>query len=163
MSSSDNFVSVPVPVNRLDEVYALLGRQPRPDAGARSPDGSTNGAVWQPEGDSDDDDVHPWTEATLRRMYNDSTGNMRDALDYMAARGGQEVTTNELATALDLPKGAASVAGMIGAFARRCWNRYERYLPWESWWQPIAADEGRTETVFVMPAEVASVLRGLAR
>lgn len=119
--------------------------------------------VWTPTGEDEDDDVHPWTVPTLRRAYQESGDNMRRALEYLADRAGQEVTSRQLGEDLELENGAASVAGMIGAFARRCWNRYDRYLPWNSWWQPIDDPdvESQTETVFVMPEEVGQVIQDL--
>jgi hypothetical protein len=163
--SSSGFVTIPVPVDRVAEVYALLGQPAAPTATPKAPSiggsSGTNGAVWTPPGEEDDTDVHPWTAATLRRMYTESATNMRAALDYLAERGDQDVTSNELAKVLHLPKGAASVAGMIGAFARRCWSRYDRYLPWTSRWQYIDEQAGTTETVFRMPEPVAEVLRSL--
>ncbi len=93
-------------------------------------------------------------------MYHESTGNMRASLGYLADRGDQEVTSRELADHLQAPKGTKSVDGMIGAFAGRCWNRYDRYVPWDSWWQGIGDGE-RSEAVFVMSAVIADYLRTL--
>lgn len=157
-----DFINVPVPADRVQEVYALLGGEGTstvvgPSGAAVAPP-SVAEAVWTPQGDADDDDVQAWTQSMLKRMYGESVGPMRAALDYLADRGGDEVTSRELAEALGLPKGVRSLAGMIGAFARRCWNRYDRYLPWDSRWQPIQGDTVGTETVFCMPFEVAAVL-----
>lgn len=160
---STEYVSLPVPIDRVAEVYALLGRSPDAPPGpkAEPPAGPQADAVWTPVVDDDDDDVFPWTTSSLRRMYSESSGNMQKALDYLSERGGEDVSTNELARALGLLKGAASVAGMLGAFSRRCWNRYDRYVPWESTWRWTDQDAGTSETLIRMPQEVAAVLKSL--
>jgi hypothetical protein len=49
---------------------------------------------------------------------------MQRMLRMLAEADGEEVSTNEIAAALDLPKGASSVAGMAGAIGRRVNSRY---------------------------------------
>ena len=148
MSSSENqFVMVPVPPHRVHEVYALLGQPP----------------TVVPTTKAADDDSG-WTEALLRRLYNESADNAQHLLRYLAKADGQEVSTNEIATELDLPKGAMSVAGMAGAIGRRANSRYGMNgPPWNSRWRHIDAGnpEKGTETMLSLPKWMCEVIDNL--
>ena len=85
-----------------------------------------------PESIEDEGFVHGWDRATVRRAYRESGDNMRDLLRFLASERGREVTSYELAEALGAKYGWNSVAGMLGAFGRRCSNRYGLDQPmWE--------------------------------
>lgn len=143
-----DFINVPVPADRVQEVYALLASPPAAPTPAAPPVDEAGG----------------WDAALLTRMYEESADPMRRLLKFVAAAGGAEVSTNEIAEALDLPKGASSVAGMAGAVGRRVNSRYGMDgLPWATRWRYIdATDESRgTETMIALPAWACEVIAAL--
>jgi hypothetical protein len=149
MTSDEQFVSVPVPANRVQEVYALLAQ---PAAGTSQEPGSAEG----PD--------NGWTEHLVRRMFKESGDPMQQMLRMLAEADGEEVSTNEIASALGLPKGASSVAGMAGAIGRRVNSRYGMQgLPWETRWRHIdPSDETKgTETLISLPKWVCKIIRDL--
>jgi hypothetical protein len=76
--------------------------------------------------------VHGWDEVTVRRAYRESADGMRRLLDFLARNPGREISSYELADAVEARYGWNTIAGMLGAFGRRCANRYGRSLPmWE--------------------------------
>jgi len=103
-----DFVSVPVPVGRVQEVYELLARQPtRPAAHqAVTDDGYSEG----------------WNQALLDRMFIESSGAMRRILQAIAQRSSTWVTTNEIAEASGLT--ARQVVASFGPFEKRVRGRY---------------------------------------
>lgn len=147
------FVMVPVPPDRVHEVYSVLARPPAVnEAKNPSPERSE-------EEEAEVDEGHePWDAESLRRFYKESSPNMQTFLCQLAERSPGTITSTEAGK--DLPKGAQSVAGMLGAAARRAWNRHDRVMPWNSWWQPTDDHRG-TETVFEMPEEVATAIKNI--
>lgn len=103
-----DFVSVPVPVERVQEVYELLARQ-----AARLPAG--------PEVTSDG---HPtgWSQALIDRMFIESSGAMRRILSAIAKKSPGWVTTDEIAEMCDLT--ARQVVASLGPFEKRVRGRY---------------------------------------
>ncbi len=146
------FIMVPVPPERVNDVYALL-------AGRGGVASASDPSVPVEEKEEVEEGHEPWDEESLRRFYKESSPNMQVFLRLLAERWPETVTSTEAGK--DLPKGAQSVAGMLGAAARRAWNHHDRVLPWESWWQPTD-DRGGTETVFKMPEEVAKLIRSIS-
>ncbi|HVB07130.1 MAG TPA: hypothetical protein VNF07_12865, partial [Acidimicrobiales bacterium] len=103
-----------------------------------------------------------WTAELISRMFNESAEAMQQMLRLLADADGDEVSTNEIASRLGLPKGAMSVAGMAGALGRRVSSRYGMSgLPWTTRWRFIdPADEAQgTETLFAMPPWVCKLIR----
>jgi len=80
--------------------------------------------------------------------------NMQTFLHTLAYKAPATVTSIEAGK--DLPKGAQSVAGMLGAAGRRSSNRHGRGLPWNAWGQWTG--DGGSETVFEMSEEVARLV-----
>jgi hypothetical protein len=78
------------------------------------------------------DDLLGWTQPLLQRAYLESGQPMVDLLDFLAEHPDEEVTSDEIATKLNAAHGWNTVAGMLGAFSRRCTGRYGRPgFPWE--------------------------------
>jgi hypothetical protein len=127
------FVYVPVPLGRVEDVYRLLAGQ-----ATESADAST--ALAQ----------------TVRRIYLESDEPFRNLLRFLADHPGQPMSTGEVAAALRLPNGAASLAGMLGAFARRSKSRYEGYWPFERLYNP-----GLNRAELMMENNVAVIVSGL--
>jgi len=103
-----DFVSVPVPVDRVQEVYRLLARQPaRPVA---DPQEAGDG---YPAG---------WSQALIDLMFEESSGAMRRILAAIAARSPGWVTTDEIAEASELT--VRQVVASLGPFEKRVRGRY---------------------------------------
>jgi hypothetical protein len=112
------FVSVPVPVERVQEVYELLARQPAKVSPAREMNAG--------HGDT-------WTEALLDRMFVESSSAMRRILCAIAGKSPCWVSTGEIAAASGLT--ARQVIASLGPFEKRVRGRY-RMSHW-----PFAARE----------------------
>lgn len=147
---NEQFINVPVPASRVQEVYALLGQPPAGEAAIGLPHAA----------EQDDSPIKPWDDESIRRMFRESPDSMKDMLLLLAKHGGEELSTNEIAAELGLSKGAQSVAGMAGALGRRVSNRYQRGLPWTARWRHIdAADPDKgTETLISLPTWIADVI-----
>lgn len=149
--SQQEFVSVPVPVDRVQEVYELLARQPRPGTAGH------------------DEQVAARDAALIDRAYGGSGWRMQAAIEYLAAHAGAEVPMTELAIAVEksnpAPKTpqpspkelAKSMSGAMSAFSRRWRNRYHegRDVP-----QPFGRhwDFERRMMVYSMEPEVAEAI-----
>jgi len=102
------FVSVPVPVDRIQEVYELLSREPFRPLSERQAAG----------------DGHPevWTEPLMRRMFIESSSAMRRILLTIAEASPGWVTTKDIAVAFGLS--ARQVVASLGPFEKRVRSRY---------------------------------------
>jgi hypothetical protein len=94
-----DFISVPVPNDRVTEVYELLAH----------PTPQSNGH---------------WPLELVARAMHESPPGPRAAFELLAERGDHGATTQELVQELDYKRGGAALAGMFGAFGRRCLRRY---------------------------------------
>lgn len=130
--SSSSYVYVPVPADRLEEVFRFLA-------------GLNNG-------ESERADL----EALVRRIYRESDEQFRYLLLLLADRPNQPLSTEEVAEALDLERGTASLAGMLGAFGRRSNNRYDSFWPFERLYNPSAE-----ESELTMSEQVAALIRSI--
>ena len=125
--------------------------------------GDEPGAVIQPASKASGL-IEEWTEPLVRRLFKESGDPMRRMLGLLAEANGEEVSTNEIAVALNLPKGASSVAGMAGAAGRRVNSRYGMAgLPWETRWRYIDPEDVTrgTETLLSLPPWICRVIRDL--
>jgi len=102
-----DMVSVPVPVDRLQEVYEVLARRP---AG--------------PSGIQETDDGYPygWTGSLIDRMFVESSSAMRRILCSVAHKAPGWITTGEIADACGLT--ARQVVASLGPFEKRVRGRY---------------------------------------
>jgi hypothetical protein len=73
---------------------------------------------------------------------------------FLAEHGGEEVTSAEIADAIDAERGWNTVAGMLGAFGRRSANRYKRPDPM---WSSREGEGGAS--LFKMPVAVADIIK----
>lgn len=104
------FINVPVPADRVQEVYALLGSPSQtPVVEQQSADGLF------PKG---------WDADLIARMYVESPDAMKLALRILADSADQKVWGPDLAKQMNL--GRNQLAGTFGAFGRRVANRYAR-------------------------------------
>jgi hypothetical protein len=102
------FVSVPVPVERVQEVYKLLASQPA--SPAAGPQVTENG---YPEG---------WSQAMIDRMFIESSSAMRAILCSIADRSPRWVTITEIGLDCDLSN--RQVIASLGPFEKRVRGRY---------------------------------------
>ena len=137
-----DYVSVPVPVERVQEVYELLARDP-----ARSSDDH------QPR-----EDVYPhgWSGALIDRMFVESSSTLRRILSAIAQASPSWVSTAEIAEACELT--GRQVIASLGPFEKRIRGRYGM-----SQW-PFAAREFVDAGIlkYSMSPEVASQVLELA-
>jgi len=112
-----DFVNVPVPVDRVQEVYELLARKStRPSA---APQVSEDGC---PAG---------WSQDLIDRMFVESSSAMRRILCAIARKSPGWATTAEIAEACDLT--ARQVVASLGPFEKRVSGRYGmRRWPFET-------------------------------
>jgi hypothetical protein len=102
------FVNVPVPVDRVQEVYELLARQP-----ARPASSVAATQEGYPEG---------WNKEMIDRMFVESSGAMRRILHAIAQRSPLWITTAEIGAAADLT--VRQVIASLGPFQKRVRGRY---------------------------------------
>jgi len=117
-----DFVSVPVPSDRVQEVYALLAREPVRSSADRTA--------------SDDG----WSHSLIERMFVESSGAMRRILAAVAQQSPDWVTTGEIAIASGLT--VRQVIASLGPFEKRVRGRY-RMSEW-----PFAARQFVDEGIF---------------
>jgi hypothetical protein len=103
-----DFVSVPVPLERVQEVYELLARKP-----SRPPMDQVVTEEGYQEG---------WNQALLDRMFVESSGSMRRILSVIAELSPAWVTTAGIADASGLT--AKQVVASLGPFEKRVRGRY---------------------------------------
>lgn len=102
------FVSVPVPTDRVQEVYELLSREPfRPLAERRS---------------AGDGPSEVWTQPLLHRMFIESSSSMRRILLAVAEASPGWVTTKDISISSGLT--ARQVVASLGPFEKRVRGRY---------------------------------------
>ena len=133
-TGGSQYVYVPVPTDRVKDVFLLLSGQHQEQSSA-----------------------DPDLGQVITRIYRESEEQFRRLLRFLADRPGVPVSTLEVAEGLDLYRGTGSLAGMLGAFGRRSTNRYEGFWPFEKLYN---AAEERSE--LIMPPEVAAVVDDLA-
>jgi len=136
---STEFIMVPVPRDRVQEVYRLLATEPV------LPTAALTG----------EEEAEPWTDSDITRAYRESPPRMKLFLDYLASMPGQAVTSEETAKAVDYTR--HQQAGMLGAFGRRVKNRYGR----STWFFEYGWNDKRGEWTYSMEAGPAKVLRGI--
>ena len=139
------FVMVPVPLDRVLEVYAVLGRdhqrqvqsEPMPEAVGPP---STRERATDP--------------AIIKRAYLESSEKMKAFLDYLAARPEQWTSTEEVGNAIGY--GWNQVAGMLGAFGRRWEHRYKEAGNWffDNKWDNVENHQD-----YLMPPEAARIIQ----
>lgn len=141
---SQEFISIPVPVDRVQEVYEVLGR-PKATAQVSVPQ-----AVATPDG--------PLDTALIERTYRESPPAMKRVLDYLASKPGKTSHMTEVAKAIGYTPN--QTGGALGAFGRRWKNRYhggqDVQWPFEAVW-----DHDRHMMRYSMDSETAEIIKGI--
>ncbi|MHB8051472.1 MAG: hypothetical protein ACYDHQ_09685 [Coriobacteriia bacterium] len=102
------FVSVPVPVDRVQEVYELLSREPFRPSAERPVPGNGHSEVW--------------TQSMIDRMFIESSSAMRGILHAIAEGSPGWVTIKDISMVSGLT--ARQVAASLGPFEKRVRGRY---------------------------------------
>lgn len=103
------FVNIPVPVERVQDVYELLAR-PSAVRTATGPQETDNG---YPEG---------WSQPMIERMFIESLSAMRSILCSIAERSPSWLSTSEIGAATELSP--RQVIASLGPFEKRVRGRY---------------------------------------
>lgn len=136
-------VNVAVPEGYLGEVYALLGRLAKDEPTA--PEASKSDQDW-------------WTEKRLRRAFEESSPSQQAILRAMAQANGKWISVSEVAAKVGAEYDWNSLAGALGAFGRRCRNRYKaKVRPFTRRYNPV-----KEEREYLMPPEIGKVIKALA-
>jgi hypothetical protein len=146
MQNQEELVTVQVPRKYLLRVYGFLSEL---EEGTGS-----NGPEPSPEGPE-------WNEALLKRAFRESSTSAQRLLKFLATRPERDVPTGDIAGALSLT--GMQLAGVLGAFGRRCFSRYHMKGPNGTAMFPFAArwDYGLGATVYRLPQWAADVITGL--
>lgn len=139
-----NYHMVPVPEDRLQEVYAVLGR----------PGGEGNSTASSPQSPPGGNDDSPIDAALIVRAYRESPPSVVKFLDYLAEHPDETISSNDLAKHMGLTWN--QLAGVLGAFGRRWKNRYQQKGKWffDNAWN---FEEGHQD--YTMPAAVADIIK----
>lgn len=134
-----SYVSVPVPTHLVPVVMSLVAESFMQKA-ASTP---------KPDGE--------WTEAEVLKLWGESGPHMRQTLSLLVSRNGERVTGDEIATiALGKAHKGYAVAGMMGAFRRRCKGRHGGRCPILAEYDPVAS-----RWTYWLDPSVLGVIRGL--
>lgn len=140
------FVNIPVPADRVDEVYAVLGRAKAPAAPIEAKPEDIDDAVGAQPGALD--------EALIIRAYRESPPAMVAVFDYLASHPSKDVGMGELAKGVGTtPK---RLSGALGAYGRRKKYRYHQTDAWpfKAWWDYVNG-----HAVYHMSGEVAAIIK----
>jgi hypothetical protein len=141
------FVMVPVPADRVMEVYAVLGRDHQPAVQSEP----TPEAIGPPSTRERATDP-----AIIKRAYLESSEKMTAFLDYLAERPDQWIATEVVGNAIGYTWN--QVAGMLGAFGRRWEHRYKEAGNWffDNQWDHIENHQD-----YLMPPDAARIIKDL--
>jgi len=137
--ANTTLIMVPVPEERVLEVYALLA------ASGDSPPASAVSAAAAPDAIAD--------EELIAKAYRQSPEAMTLFLDYLADHPGQVIKSSEIAEAIG--RTGPQQAGVLGAFGRRMKNRYGQ----EKWFFSAYWDHDVGSMVYSMSPEAADVIK----
>jgi hypothetical protein len=144
---SQEYINLPVPADRIQEVYELLAR----------PKGSATPAAASPSPDQAEVGEPALDKALLARAYRESPDTMKKVFDHLADNADHDIPMEDLAKAVGYHP--HQMAGAFGAFGRRWKNRYHKgedvKWPFGAWW-----DFDRNTMVYKMSAEAAAVIKG---
>jgi hypothetical protein len=154
VESRRNLVPVHVPVDRLQEVYALLASPPRSSAAVGTTDVPS---PWTPPASNGLTKV-PWTEDELQAFINSGTKTARVVtalVDILVSEPGAQFTTSTLMKRLDV--GHDELRGVLAALSRHVRAHYRR----TNWffkftWGPELGPDFPAEAHYSISPEVAA-------
>lgn len=153
-SDPETFVHVPVPVDRVLEVYALLSA-PRAEsgrAGESSPEELPRESPWTPPAGGKGLPRRTWSAEDLARFINSGTKTSRTVaamMDVLAEKPGEQVTTTELVERLGVTK--HELRGALAALTRHIHKHYNRNnWPFVFTWGPALGDDYPAEAHYTI-------------
>ena len=130
-----NFIMVPVPEDRVQDVYSLLAKGPE-----------------QVQVSSDDELTDEWTNDDVRLAYSESPDTIKQVLRLLAESPGQPIHSDVLYTSIGRTRNQFS--GIMGAFGKRVKNRYGKSTkPFKEGW-----DDKAGTMSYEMSEDVAAVI-----
>ncbi len=138
-----DYVMVPVPPDRVLEVYALLATAQSNEDSHEVPASEFAPAAG------------PATDrAVIERAYRESSEKMKGFFNYLADRPDEAISTEEVGQSIDYTWN--QVAGMLGAFGRRWEHRYKEA---GSWFVKGAWNYEENHMDYRMPAAAAKIIK----
>lgn len=145
--ATPEFINIPVPADRVAEVYRLLGQPANAvDAPLPAPPAAVKPVVEQSPAER---------EEVIAQAYRESAGTgMAAVLDFLTDHAEQAFTMEELAKGIN--RDARSMGGVFGAFGRRWKNRYGQSgsFFFKAWWSSV---DGMMK--YKMPQDAADTIR----
>ena len=122
---TDDLVQVLVPRRYLSQVYGFISRLDG-EVKSHSSDVEVLGVPAMEPGDTGASEVNgdEWTQSRLRRMVEESPPAVLSILAALAEKPGEWLSTKDLAASIGTDADWKTVAGTLGAFARRLTSRY---------------------------------------
>ncbi len=133
------FIMVPVPADRVLDVYDLLAITIRSAAAST---GDTGNAHLSPD----------WTENDIKVCYSESSDEMKHFLRLLAAQPDDSLRSDELYPQLGYT--AHQFAGAMGALGRRVRNRYGK----STWFFTVSEDPESELALYRMEANNALII-----
>jgi hypothetical protein len=145
------FVSVPVPVERVLEVYALLATPHGRETGAVSTEAPPPSSPSSTTPSNELPKV-PWTEKDLTRFINSETKmaqTVTGMMDVLVERPGEHFTTTELVERLGVTR--HELRGSLSALSRHIRKHYGRTnWPFDFVWGPSLGDDYPAEAHYTI-------------
>lgn len=134
-------VSILVPEELVLDVYRLIGGTPASSGGPPS-------QGWSPE--------------QIRRAFAESPPAMKAIFTVLASRPDRDLVIEDfegpVSKAVGKKYGHRQLMGALGAFGRRCKNRYRKPWPFEAPW-----NDARKQVLYRMSRDVAKVITEAAK
>jgi len=141
-----DFVMVPVPPDRVREVYVLLATDPVGQLAA-------DGAGLLSPASSELPSSGAWNYEMIERLIREASNGVRLVFDYLSDRPGQEIHADDLAAGIDRTRNQLN--GILGVFGRNVVNKYQLDT-----WPFRAMRSGSDQTmVYVMTEEAAEMVK----
>lgn len=137
--SEIEYVNLPVPKHLVPAVMALIAKQMLTNANeSQSAAASVAGQPLE------------LTEDLFKRIWKESGATIRKAMNCLARRPSQPISAADLAKDVFGSSKGHKLPGAMGAFGRRCKNRYGGVKPFSVEWNAVAS-----QWVYTMTADVA--------
>jgi hypothetical protein len=141
-----DFVMVPVPSDRVLEVYALLATDPASHLEANGTGPLSPASSELPSSDA-------WNYEMIELLMREASNGVRLMFDYLSDRPDQEIPADDLAAGIDRTRDQLN--GILGVFGRNVINKYQLDT-----WPFRAMRSGSDQTmVYVMTEEVAEMVK----
>jgi len=152
---NQELVTIPVPRQHLPAIYAFIGRLETQNQSVLDTEQHSTAEEYT-EYNSEDE----WTNSRLRRMIVDSRRTSRSImciLELLASHPDEWISVEQLASSLTHRPDAnhMTIAGTLGAFGRRCRNRYGL----DNWPFEVRYDRDLRSKVYRMSNTIADRIR----